>query len=108
MRKFPEPSSYWSEDDGRRAVEAWQQSGEDATAFSRRHKVRRARLLYWRKRLAAGAPARALSFAPAEVVERADVVAAVIRAPGGIAVELASATPSQIAAVASALTRSTP
>lgn len=64
--------------------------------------------MYWRKRLAAGAPARALSFAPAEVVERADVVAAVIRAPGGIAVELASATPSQIAAVASALTRSTP
>jgi hypothetical protein len=107
MRKFPEPSSYWSEDDGRRAVEAWQQSGEDATAFARRHKVRRGRLLYWGKRLAGSASAPTLSFAPAAVVERAQVVAAVIRAPGGIAVELASATPSQIAAVVSAL-RSAP
>jgi hypothetical protein len=86
MRKFPEPSSYWSEVDGRRAVEAWQQSGEDATAFSRRHRMHRGRLLYWRKRLAARASAPALSFAPAEVVERAEEVAAVIRAPGGIAV----------------------
>lgn len=107
MRKFPELSSYWSEDEGRRVVEAWRRSGENATTFARRHGLRANRLAYWSKRLATIAPAGAITFVPAAVVV-SDEVAAVIRAPGGIEIELASATPTQIAAVASALGRPAP
>lgn len=105
MRKFPEPSSYWSEDEGRRVVEAWHRSGEDAAAFARRHGLQARRLVYWSKRLASrSAPPPPVSFVPAVVTP--DEVAAIIRMPGGIAIELATATPAQIAAVASALARS--
>lgn len=109
MRKLPDLSNYWSEDEGRRVVEAWRQSGENATAFARRHGLHAKRLMYWSKRLAANAsaPAATVSFVPAAVVA-SDEVVAVIRAPGGIAIELASATPAQIAAVATALARPTP
>ena len=107
MRKFPDVSNYWSEDEGRRVVKAWQRSGENATAFARRHGLRAKRLVYWSKRLATSATASTVSFAPAAVVGP-DEVAAVIRTPSGIAIELASATPEQIAAVANALARSTP
>ena len=109
MRKFPELSSYWSEDEGRQVVEAWRRSGENATAFARRRGLRARRLVYWSKRIATNASVSAatVSFVPAAVVA-ADEVAAVIRAPGGIAIELASATPAQIAAVASALARPAP
>jgi hypothetical protein len=108
MRKFPEVLSYWSEDEGRRVVEAWRRSGQSATAFARRHGLRAKRLVYWSKRLSSrpSAPVATVSFVPAAVV--ADEVAVVIRAPGGIAIELARATPAQIAAVASALARSSP
>jgi len=107
MRKFPDVSNYWSEDEGRRVVEAWQRSGENATAFARRHGLRAKRLVYWSKRLATSAAPPTVSFAPAAVIAP-DEVAAVIRAPSGIAIELASATPAQIAAVANALARLTP
>ena len=109
MRKLPDLSNYWSEDEGRRVVEAWRESGENATAFSRRHGLRAKRLAYWSKRLGvnASAPAATVSFVPATVVT-SDEVVAVIRVPGGIAIELASATPAQIAAVATALARPTP
>ena len=108
MRKLPDLSSYWSEAEGRRVVEAWRASGENATAFARRHGLRARRLVYWSKRLAATAsrPAPTVSFVPAAVVASEDV-AAVIRAPGGVVIELASATPAQIAEVANALARST-
>lgn len=90
-------------------VEAWRRSGESATAFAHRHGLRAKRLVYWSKRLAARGPGRSVSFVPAAVVGLEET-AAVIRTPGGIAIELASATPAQIAAVASALAlgRSTP
>src|SRR5690606_26312583 len=101
MRNFPDPSSYWSEDEGRRAVEAWRRSGETATAFARRHGLRAKRLVWWSKRLAASKTPVTVSFAPA-VVANSDVVA-VIRTPSGIAIELASVTPAQIAAVVGAL-----
>lgn len=106
MRNFPEPSSYWSEDEGRRVVEAWQRSGENAAAFSRRHGLQARRLVYWIKRLTNPSPPT-VSFVPAAVVA-SDEVAAIIRAPGGIAIELASATSAQIAAIANALVRSSP
>ena len=109
MRKLSDLSNYWSEAEGRRVIEAWQQSGENATAFARRHGLRAKRLIYWSKRLAANAiaPAATVSFVPAAVVA-SDEVVAVIRTPDGIAIELASATPTQIAAVATALARPTP
>ena len=109
MRKLPELSNYWSEDEGRRVVEAWRRSGENATAFARRHGLRAKRLEYWSKRLGANVSASAakVSFVPAAVVG-SDEVVAVIRVPGGIAIELAGATPAQIAAVATALARPTP
>lgn len=106
MRQLPDPSSYWSESEGRRVVEAWRRSGDSATAFARRHGLRAKRLVYWSKRLEAPEPA-AVTFVPGAVVAR-DEVAAVIRAPAGITIELASAAPAQIAAVASALARSLP
>ena len=107
MRKFPKPSSYWSQEEGRQVVEAWQRSGENATTFARRHGLHAKRLVYWSKRFAMKASVSTLTFAPAAIVA-ADEVAATIRTPSGIAIELASATPSQIAAVASALARSSP
>jgi len=107
MRKFPELSSYWSEDEGRRVVETWRQSGENVTAFARRHGLHAKRLVCWSKRLARSTSAPTVSFVPAAVVAPEEV-AAVIRAPSGVAIELSSATPAQIAAVASALARSTP
>lgn len=107
MGKFRELSSYWSEDEGRRVVEAWQRSGESAKAFARRHGLHPKRLVYWSKRLATSTRSATVSFVPAAVVAP-DEVAAVIRAPSGIAIELASATPLQIAAVAHALARPAP
>jgi transposase-like protein len=112
MRTLPDPSSYWSEDDGRRVVEAWRRSNESAVAFARRHGLQAKRLAYWSKRLATSQsaaidPAPTVTFVPAAVTT-ADEVAAVIRAPGGITIELMSASPAQIAAVANALVRSLP
>lgn len=104
MLKLPKNSRYWSEADGRRVVEAWQRSGESASAFARRHRLRTRRLEYWRKRVAVGALAPSVSFVPAAVVVP-DSLAAVIRAPGGVEIELAQATPTQIAEVALAVTR---
>ena len=100
MPSFPDPSSYWSENEGRRAVEAWRQSGETGTAFARRHGIRAKRLVWWSERLAATASPTSVSFVPAVVSTE---VVAVIRTPSGVAIELASATPAQIAAIASAL-----
>ena len=89
-------------------VEAWRRSGENVTVFARRHGLRRRRLVYWSKRLALRAPPRSptISFVPAVVAQYE--LAVVIRAPDGIAIELASATPAQIAVVVTALARPAP
>ena len=107
MRGFPDPADYWTETDGRRAVEAWRRSGESGAAFARRHGVSAKRLRWWSKRLAAPTSSPLVSLVPATVVAT-DEVAAVIRAPGGVAIELTNATASQIAAIAIALARPTP
>jgi hypothetical protein len=73
--------------------------------FARRHGLHAKRLAYWNQRLSRAEPAPTLSFVRATVVS-ADL-AAVIRT-GGVTVELSSATPEQIAAIAQALARSTP
>lgn len=120
MLKLPDPASYWRESEARRVIEAWRQSGESAAAFGRRHGINVKRLRWWTKRLVPNASAISgtqrsaskasttlVSLVPATVVGAGEL-AAVIRAPGGIAVELTNATPTQIAAVANALARSAP
>jgi transposase-like protein len=107
MRGFPDPASYWSEREGQRAVEAWRRSGESMAAFARRRGIRVKRLKWWSQRLAAATPSTTMSFVPAAVVAP-DEIAAVIRTASGIAIEIASATPVQIAAIATALARPSP
>ncbi len=106
MRGFPDPASYWGEREGRRAVEAWRRSGESMAAFARRAGIRVKRLKWWSKRFAAAA-STTVAFVPAAVVAP-DEISAVIRAPSGIAIEIASATPAQIAAIAAALASPSP
>ena len=101
MRNFPDPRGYWSEKEGRRAVEAWRRSGESAAAFARRHRIRAKRS----KRLPG--PPTIVSLVRATVVEpEPDELAVVIRIPSGIAIEITSATPTSIAAIATALAKS--
>jgi transposase-like protein len=103
---LPTSSNYWSEADGRAVIEAWQRSGEPAAVFARRHGVQSKRIKYWSRRLArAKAPASALALVPATV--SGAEVAAVIRV-GDVTIELSSATPEQVAAIAYALARATP
>ncbi|MBA3460696.1 MAG: hypothetical protein H0T46_12085 [Deltaproteobacteria bacterium] len=87
-------------------IKAWRRSGEPAAVFARRHGVQSKRIKYWAGRLSrAEAPAQMLSLVPAAVV--GTELTAVIRA-GEVTVELTSATPDQIAAIAQALARPTP
>lgn len=107
MGNLPNKSSYWSEAEGRRVVEAWRRSGETATAFARRHGLRAKRLVYWSERLAAAEETPRVSFVPAAVVAPDEpALAATIHVPGGVTIEFARATPDQIAAVAAAVARS--
>src|SRR5688572_27207132 len=104
MRELPDPSSYWSENEGRRVVEAWRRSGETVSAFARRHGLRGKRVMYWSQRFATSAAAPApprLTFVPAAVTSAE--VGAVIRATNGVVIELTGATPEQIAAITNAL-----
>mgnify|MGYP001222965104 CR=1 FL=1 len=106
MRSLPTSSRYWSEAEALAVIEAWRRSGEPAPVFARRHGWQSKRLRYWARRLTrAEESAPTLSLVPAAVV-RADL-AAVIRA-GEVTVEVTSATPEQIAAIAQALARPTP
>jgi hypothetical protein len=89
-------------------IKAWRQSGEPAAVFARRHGLQSKRIKYWVGRLSRAedpAPTLALALVPATVVGAE--LAAVIRA-GEVTVELTSATPDQIAAIARALTRPAP
>jgi hypothetical protein len=83
------PPGRWRETQARRVLRWWRDSGLSASAFARSHQLNAQRLLWWRKRLeVAGETALApLRFIPAEVTGLA-AAAAVVRLPGGIAVEL--------------------
>ncbi len=104
MRALPTSSKYWSEAEGRAVVEAWRRSGESATEFARRHGLRAKRIVYWEQRLSRPETGPTLSLVPATVI--AAELTAVIRT-GDVTVELANATPEQIAAIAHALARPT-
>jgi transposase-like protein len=62
--------SYWREDDARRIVDAWQDSGESIVAFARRLGLTRQRLSRWVTRLGRSEPGR-LHFHPVRVADAA-------------------------------------
>jgi transposase-like protein len=93
-------SMEWTEDDARQVLDEWRQSGQTIAAFARAHRMSAPRLYWWRRRLPkGGAVARAMSLVPVKVVTRLEVAAAVIRLPSGIAIEIANASPSLVAAI---------
>jgi hypothetical protein len=65
------------------------------------------RLYWWRKRLPKGlVTAPMVSLVPAKIVVRSEATAIVIRMPSGVAIELANASPSWIAAIVTEIERS--
>lgn len=59
-------SSYWREQDGRFAVDAWRASGEPLSTFARQHGLSAKRIRWWRDRLAERAVSAPIS--PATLV----------------------------------------
>jgi transposase-like protein len=56
----------WSEDEARRVIDAWRESGETVAAFARREGLIAQRVYWWRGRLAGG-PVPAASLLPVVV-----------------------------------------
>ena len=84
-------SSYWSEREGRRAIELWRASGLPLIEFAARTGLRRQRLEYWRKRVSSSSPtaaATALALAPVTVLPRMSPSAITIELRSGRAVRL--------------------
>ena len=63
---------YWSEEDARVVVDAWQESGETMASFARRHGVQAKRVARWVRRLQESEERAPSSFFPVRVVRRAD------------------------------------
>ncbi|HEX4492479.1 MAG TPA: hypothetical protein VH914_14830 [Acidimicrobiia bacterium] len=101
---LPELSAVWTEGDARQVLDEWRQSGQTIAAFARDRGVSAPRLYWWRRRLPkARAVAPVLSLVPAKIVARTDTASIVIRLPSGIAIEMAHASPSMVAAIVSEL-----
>jgi transposase-like protein len=104
---LPDPTSEWTEDEARRALERWRQSGETIAAFARSHSVSAPRLYWWRRRLAATVPAAeprpAIRLAPATIISEAATIE--LRLPNGIVVEVTGVSPSWAAAMIAELMR---
>lgn len=84
-------SSYWSEPEGRRAIELWSASGLTLLEFAARTGLRRQRLEYWRKRVSSSSPAAAataLALAPVTVLPRISPSAITVELRSGRAVRL--------------------
>lgn len=106
--RLPDPTDTWTSDDARVALEEGRRSGLSLAAFALDHGIGPARLYWWRKRL--GNQRATLSLIRATVVE-AEAEAAVpfvVRLPNGVAIEIASGTPSVVAAIVAALARAAP
>ena len=96
----------WTEDDARRVLDEWRQSGQTIAAFARKRHLSAPRLYWWRKRLPKSVVAApTMSLVPAKVVARSETPAIVIRLPSGVAIELANASPRWIAAIVTKLER---
>ncbi len=105
-RTHRQHSRRWSEEQARRVIDEWKQSGDTIAEFSRKRGLVPERLYLWRKRFAetTASSARPLTLVPATIVStNADVV---VQLPSGVAIEIASASPTWVAAVVNALMRS--
>lgn len=74
---------YWQAEDARVAVEAWKESGEDLTAFARRHGIKPRRLRQWAGRLEPRD--EAMAFHPVRVVQATEEAG---EGPGGEPIEI--------------------
>jgi hypothetical protein len=104
---LPDLAAEWTEDDARLVLNEWRQSGQTIAAFARERHMSAPRLYWWRKRLPKdGGPPPVISLVPAKVVMQSGAGAVVIRMPSGVAIELADASPSLVAAIVGELERS--
>jgi len=103
----PDPDAYWTPDDARLLLDEWQRGGGPLAAFARRVGVAPRRLYWWKKQLAVS-PDVSLSLIPATIVggDAPTPAPITIRLPNGIAIEIADASPSLVAAIVIELTRS--
>jgi len=104
-RRHRQHSRRWNEEQVRRVLDEWKQSGDTIAEFSRKRGLVPERLYLWRKRFGetAAPPPRPLTLVPATIVSKnADVV---VQLPSGVAIEIASASPAWIAAVVNELVR---
>ena len=60
--------AFWSEREGRAALALCRRSGLSVSAFARRERLSRTRLLYWRSRLDGDSRAASLTLAPVTIV----------------------------------------
>jgi transposase-like protein len=102
---LPDLPAEWTEDDARLALDEWRRSGQTIAAFAREHQMNAPRLYWWRKRLPKHGAMPMMSLVPAKIVARSEMATVVIRLPSGIAIEMASTSPREIAAVVSELER---
>ena len=109
-RRSSEPRrTQWTEADARRVLSDWERSGQSLEAFARSRELVPQRLAWWRKRLrpVRAEASTALTFVPATVTGVVAVEPAVtIRTREGIAIEVAGASPTWIAALMRELARS--
>ncbi|HZO37598.1 MAG TPA: hypothetical protein VFE97_00120 [Methylomirabilota bacterium] len=97
-------------------LEQWRRSGESIAAFARRHGITPGRLYWWKKRLPVdthpggrvAASSSLLTLVPASVVPTANATMVAIRLRDGVAIEIAGASPSWVAAIVVELERSLP
>jgi hypothetical protein len=94
----------WDEAAARVALQAWRASGLTGKRFAMKHGFDPQRLFWWRKRLDEGkVVADALRLIPTEIVGHPEFLrkGVVVRAPGGVAIELDSeaVSPSWLAAL---------
>jgi len=97
---------HWSTTDAKRVLEACRDSGVPQAEFCRKHGLQPKRLSWWRKRLrdwgALRRATEAVRFAPAVVLPAA-AMQIKIRLPGEVAIEIADAGASFVAALVSEL-----
>ena len=104
---LPDRDDTWTPDEASIVLEQWRRSGESVAEFARRHDIVPARLYWWKKRLTTSS----LALVPAVVTAApasTNTAAMTIRLRDGIAIEIAGASPSWVAAMVVELERSRP